>query len=354
MGRHKRMSAAATREAVTTSDPEVTAGHFAWEPSAHGPDLSGIEPERRERIERFEPKTVSLDMIEQLRPWVLWCATRVPFTSHQTDRRRLGQTYALLAEDMDLHGDVDPARAFRFSNVREHVERRRRGGMAASSRNSVQSNLYAIGRCIAPAHYPPRVAGSERVSVKCAATEQQVRVLEAAAARIRGVTADRLRIILDLTTHAGARSRELTQVRGRDIVEEQIDGRLVLTVRLVNRRSGRERRVPILDPVVAARLAATAKQVGAGGTLLGTPGNMKNAVNKVFATVRQDHGVTAEVTADQLRGFFVTRLAQAPIPVVLVQELADMGNSHSLYEWTKNLEAPALPAQVAMLAGVTR
>lgn len=353
MGRHKKLNAAAPTALRSGGSRTATGCHSADLPGA-GPNLSDVDPIRRATIERFQPKGLSSEMADLLRPWVVWCVSRQPFTAEQTDQRRIGQTYALLAEDTELHGNVDPKRAFRFSNVREHLERRRQSGLSANSCNSIRSNLYALGRCIAPKNYPAKPAASGRPSVKCAATEHEVRALEAAATRIGGVLGGRLRTILDLTTRAGARATELTQVRGRDIVEQMIDGRLILTVQLVNPKSGRIRHVPVLDQMVARRLAETAEAVGSGARLLGTPGNLKNAINKVFSTARERHGVTIQVTADQLRGYYVTRLSQAPVPVVLVQQIADMGNSHSLYEWTKNLEAPTLPEQVRMLAGALR
>ena len=142
--------------------------------------------------------------------------------------------------------------------------------------------------------------------MKQAASAAEVRALELAALRIPGVVGQRLRLILDLTTHAGARAKEITHVHGRDIREEFIEGRLVTTVRLHNPASGCDREVPVLDPVVANRLVAQAKRVGDGGSLLGTPGNMKNQINKVFSIARSEHGVQVDVTADQLRGYYIT------------------------------------------------
>lgn len=146
--------------------------------------------------------------------------------------------------------------------------------------------------------------------------------MELAAERIDGVYGKRLRLLIDLTVHAGARAGEIARLTGREVTEEVVNGRLVTVVRLTSVRAGHERLVPVLNPLAGQRLRERADSVGVAGSLLGTPGNVKNAVNKVFEKVRREHGVQVQVTADQLRGYYVV--------------LADMGNSHSLYAWTTN------------------
>ena len=348
MGRHRKLSAA---DSMVNLKPRETTIHAI---PKRAPDLSDVDPDRRRHIEKIQPKSVSAEMADLLRPWVVWCVTRVPFTASQTDHKRVGQTYLLLAEDMHLHGEADPVRAFRYKAVNAHLSRRQKAGMSGNSLAAIRANLFAIGRIVAPSNYPPPRAGSDRPHVKPAATSTQVRMLEAAAQRIPGVVGARLRVILDLTTHAGARAKELTKVRGGDIVQQRCDGRLLTLVRLVNPSSGRARMVPVLDPVVALRLVKQADAVGQGGPLLGTPGNMKNAVNKVFSCARSDHGLQVDVTADQLRGYYITRLTEAPIPVATVLHLTDLGNSHSLYEYTRDVKPAPRSAQVQMLAGVLR
>lgn len=349
MGRYKKMTAAAIGAAPTGAMAAA-----AKEPTnGTGPDLSQVDPVRRARIEAFEPESVRPEQVAVLRPWVVWCVTRVEWSSHQNDLRRIGQTYALLADDLGLHGEVDVARAFVCSKVREHLERRRRDGLKPNSVAAIQSNLFAIGRVIAPRGYPRPPQHQTRPHVKKAASAAEVRGLELAAMRIPGVMGQRLRLILDLTTHAGARAKEITHVRGRDIREEFIEGRVVTTVRLHNPASGCDREVPVLDPVVASRLVAQAKKAGSGGSLLGTPGNMKNQVNKVFATVRSEHCVQVNVTADQLRGYYITELAKT-VPATTLMALTDLGNSHSLYEYTKSLTAISVQDLTRELIGATR
>lgn len=321
-------------------------------PTAVGPDLSDVDRQRRAHIEHVASKKVSREMTRVLRPWVVWCVTRAPFTTEQTDHNRVGQTYLLLAEDLQLHGDVDPVRAFRHSTVVNHLARRQQDGQTAGTIGAVRANLFPLGRIIAPRNYPPALRRAERRHVRPAATAREVRLLEGAAHRIDSVVGRRLQTILDLTTHAGGRSKELTQVRGRDIVQEQVGNRQVTCVRLTSPTTGRTRMVPVLDPVVACRLTDKAAAVGSGAPLLGTPGNLKNAVNKVLATVRAEHGVQVTVTADQLRGYYITQLAQSSVPAATLMQLTDLGNSHSLFEYCRDLDPISQASLVAILAGV--
>lgn len=317
-----------------------------------GPDLSDVDPQRRAHIEHVTSKAVSRDLVPVLRPWVVWCLTRAPFTTEQADHQRIGQTYVLLAEDLQLHGDISPVRAFRHSAVVNHLARRQQDGQSAGTVGAVRANLFPLGRIIAPRNYPAVPRRAERRHVRPAATAREVRLLEGAAHRIEGVVGQRLRTILDLTTHAGGRSKELTHVLGRDIVQVQVGNRQVTCVRLTSPTTGRARMVPVLDPVVACRLTDRAVAVGSGAPLLGTPGNLKNAVNKVLATVRAEHGVQVTATADQLRGYYITRLAQSAVPAATLMQLTDLGNSHSLYEYCRDLDPVPQAALVAILAGV--
>lgn len=318
-----------------------------------GPDLSDVASERRIHIEHVAPSAVSRETARVLRPWVVWCVTRAPFTTQQADHQRIGQTYVLLAEDLRLHGDVDPVRAFRHSAVVNHLQRRQQEGQTPGTVGAVRANLFVLGRIIAPRNYPPAPQPARRLHVRRAATAREVRLLEGASHRIEGVVGDRLRVILDLTTHAGGRSKEIARVRGRDIIQEQIGFRQVTCVRLTSPTTGRERLVPVLDPVVACRLTDRAASVGSrGAPLLGTPGNLKNSVNKVMSTVRAEYGVQVSVTADQLRGYYITRLAQAPVPAATLMQLTDLGNSHSLFEYCRDLDPVSSAALVETLAGV--
>lgn len=153
MGRHKKMTAATA--ALTTTVERRSVSVLVTEPSfGTGPDLAQVDEGRRARIESFEPESVRPEQAAVLRPWVVWCVTRVEWSSHQNDLKRVGQTYALLRDDLGLHGDIDVARAFRCANVREHLERRLRDGLKSSSIRAIQANLFAIGRVIAPRGYP--------------------------------------------------------------------------------------------------------------------------------------------------------------------------------------------------------
>ena len=346
MGRHQRMG---------SSHGQPTAQVVAlMVPDSGAPDLSDVAEERRSDLARFVPASMDCETADALRPWVVWSVSRVPFTSAHTDHKRVGAVYVLLADDWEGHGVVDPRKAFTYSRVQDHLQRRKAHGLKPNSLGSIRSNLYAVGRQIAPKGYPKVAVSSSRTIVRPAATAGVVRGLYDAAGRIRGVTGERLWVLLVLTTHAGARSRELTNLRGGDITQETHVGRLILFVRLVNPRTGRERFVPILDPVVASRLRQHATAVGAEGFLLGSGGNRKNTVNKIMEDARNRFGAPVSVTADQLRGFYITRLAESPIPTSLMMRLTDLGDSHSLYQYHQLMRVHDRAQQVAFMIGALR
>lgn len=346
MGRHKRMDAAHRDSTLVpvAGDPEAgleskieakLEARLDSKPGAQvQPWWPEVEPERRalyDELAAFRPRLV----VKDLGALVSVAAAMVvqdPAKTRETDRKRVTLLCQLLAHDRDIHGSIDLRRALR----RVHVERYTRvvtGSDKPGTLAAYSSHFNRFGRLLHPGDYPPRSEPISRPRVRPPYSEQEVKALYRHRLTVSETVARRLVVVLDLATGAGARAEEMNTLTGSSIRGVPgADGTEVVYVDLPSRRTGELRSVPVFNAVKGSRLRARAQEVGADGYLL--PGPRRNAVNSV-RTAAARSGVNFDLHAVRLRHTWIVELAQRPIPTAVLLKLADLGDSHTVFELAK-------------------
>jgi hypothetical protein len=272
-----------------------------------------------------------VDDIATLLPVAAAMVAQAPATTLQTDRKRVTQLCMLLAHDRDVRGGVDLRRALRRENV-DHYLRHGCRGQVSASLGTYQSHLYRFGRILHPADYPAAPVKVDRTAVRAPYDHREVTALYRMRLGLSDHLSGRLTAVLDLTTGAGARSEEMTTLTGASMHPISTGRGNVVCVDLPSRRTGELRTVPILDDAKAGRLMQRAQHVGPDGWLV--TGSRHNAVNSVQQAVR-DRGVDITMSAVRLRHAWIVDMAQHGIPTAMLLSIADLGDSHTLYDLSK-------------------
>ena len=96
---------------------------------------------------------------------------------------------------------------------------------------------------------------------------------------------------------------------------------------------------------------ARALDVGSDGYLI--EGSRRNAVNGVQTAIRR-RGIDIEVSAVRLRHYWAVDLMQYSIPTAVFMQIADLGDSHTLYELSKFVRAVPDSGVAGWFAGAVR
>lgn len=261
--------------------------------------------------------------------------TTVPGHTLESQRRRMVLLCDLLDYDRELNGDLDLRRALRHGTV-ESFLRYQAGTQSRATVRTYASHLRPFGRLLHPQEYPPRQPTAREARVQAPLTDDEVKALYRKRLSVSEMLACRLETALDLTTGAGARSEEMTDLTGSCVRTLPTTFGDAVCVDLTSRRTGLIRTVPFLDPVKGARVLRRAQQVGPDAYLL--PGARRNAVNSVQTAIRK-HGVDLTLPAVQLRHWWICDVARKPIPTAAFLQVADLGDSHTLFELAKAIPA---------------
>lgn len=224
MGRHTRMRPAAATEDGVVAAPVVP---VAVAPSASAARSSRprstpnrVAPVQRgelvESLSDFRPhgvRGVDQAMIDAIAQVVAAASTGVA----AVDRVSMGRVCRLAVADRAAHGDLNLARAFLPESLAFYVQQVA-PSRTVSGLRTLRSELERLGRSVHPGLYPaarPKMVDQGKLAAPY--TPSEVRRLYAFAfATTPGLSA-RLLVVLDLTTGVGARSVEITDLRGGDV-----------------------------------------------------------------------------------------------------------------------------------------
>lgn len=330
MGRHKKMAPGTRMPSPETVAPlpDPSSGSRPWRPS-----VESHQQQRYVYLLQHRPDVWIADMGSVV-GIAAAMVVQAPAETTETDRKRLLLLCQLLDQDREVRGGLDLRRALRRVNVDNYVQTGVHG-LSPKSRAAYRSHYYRFGRLLHPAEYPAPLVRVSRTVVQPAYSTEEISRLYRRRASLSDLVGESLTTMLDLGCGVGARSTEMSALTGASVRVERLGlGREIVIVDLPTKRTGQIRSVPVLDPVKGRRLLKRARSVGPDGYLL--PGSRKNAVNGVQRAVRR-RGVDITISAVRLRHAWIVELASRPIPARLVLQLADLGDSHTLYEVTKTL-----------------
>lgn len=286
-------------------------------------DLPAVPPSEEQRRARLLLLTVRAPNAQIAAAAVEAAATArclVPFTCLSTDRNTAAAIARFLVWTAYPTGVVDLRRGFRRSNVDRYL--RSSGTGAERGLRERRNILYGTGRVLHPREYPPaRVVPAPRATRQAAATPTEIRDLKALIPRLPDTLAARAQVLFDLCYGAGARSADFKTLRGTAIATTRSYGRAFSVVTLPNNAGG-VRQVPVIDPVISARLVALSARVGPGLVLApDAEFAERNIVNRVSEKLRA-RGYPGLNTA-ALRNRWVLDLAER-VPAAMLIQLADL------------------------------
>ena len=240
-------------------------------------------------------------------------------TNLETDRKFTGIIARFLVWSA-VASVIDPIRSFTRANVNRYLD----APNFRSERGNQQRRyiLYAAGRCLHPAQFPPpRTPVAERKSATSAADPKEVRYFRTIIPGLPSWLGLRVEVLLDLSYGAGARPADFRTLRGTAISSVVMHDKAFSVVTLPNLGGG-VRQVPIVDPDISARLLALAARAG-DGLVLAPNGNgqERNFVNRVNCHLKR-HGYPT-ITAGALRNLWLQEWAER-IPITLLFHLADV------------------------------
>lgn len=329
MARFKKMAVAGSApRCVEASSPSRLAAE-ATERSAYTVardsvrELPALPPSENDRRAALLRQRVGADDAEVGRAAVEAAAMlrcQVPFSTADQDRKVVGHVARFLVWS-SYGGVVDPVRAFTKANVDEHLA----ATLSRSQRSLEQRRyvLYTVGRRLHPHQFPAGVTKRAPISQRHhpVASHTDIRRLQTVIPRLPTRLGQRAQALLDLCYGAGARPADLRTLRATAITSDMVGGRAIPVVSLPN-LGGRVRQVPVLDPVIGARLLGTAATLG-DKLVLAPHATVaeRNVVNRVSEQLRH-HG-HASIDATALRNRWILDMAEK-VPAVLLQQLADL------------------------------
>ena len=135
------------------------------------------------------------------------------------------------------------------------------------SKKTVRDYMFVVekaGALVHPQEYPVKPPPRADKRPLCEPESRaNIVALEAGIKTISGITRIKAQLAVDLTLGAGARSREIPGMTGRDVQAVPIPDGTLAIVRLVN-GSDKVREVPVVDPARAARICKAADNAGDG------------------------------------------------------------------------------------------
>lgn len=310
------------------------------------PFVPEIDLERYERVKKNTVRVADKRFVNESVETARRLVCRGVPCSVELDGIRLSVVARYLLFESDRMGQFDYRAAFRRSNVDRYLQVKSMGWTVKTARQ-MRTWLYIIGRIVHPREYPQAWAPLAEKPVRTRPiSPERVRRLYMVAAALPAVHSRRLLLQLDLCYGAGARPRDLKELRGCDISETSWDGEPVALVRLAN-QSGGTRLVPVADPDASRRILAAAAERPIqylmtidGGTL------GRNASNKAGEyLVRRGH---EGFNAAELRHGWMVQMAQF-VPAALLMQLADVKDVRILAEHQQLLPNYGVQHAVALI-----
>ncbi len=235
-----------------------------------------------------------------------------------SDRDSVSLLARCLFDDGTVHGYLDVCRALVPDNVERWLGQRAECETTGSVRRD-RTILRTAGRVVHPQRYarPRSRHGQVALQVRsvAAVNDGEVLRLYAVTRRVSEGLAQRMLIVLDLVTGAGARPAEIRDFRGTDVID---CGGGQIAVRLVN-RFGASRVVPIVGELKAQRLQQLSILHGPDPFLTGS---LRNRVNRVQEDLARA-GFAEQLNVTALRSWWILKVAEAPVSLTMLHSLSD-------------------------------
>ncbi|MBF9352771.1 hypothetical protein BKG80_00150 [Mycobacteroides chelonae] len=235
-----------------------------------------------------------------------------------SDRDSVSLLARCLFDDGTVHGYLDVCRALVPDNVERWLGQRAECETTGSVRRD-RTILRTAGRVVHPQRYAPPRSRHGQVALQvrsvAAVNDGEVLRLYAVTRRVPEGLAQRMLIVLDLVTGAGARPAEIRDFRGTDVIDR---GRGQIAVRLVN-RFGASRVVPIVGELKAQRLQQLSILHGPDPFLTGS---LRNRVNRVQEDLARA-GFAEQLNVTALRSWWILKVAEAPVSLTMLHSLSD-------------------------------
>ena len=192
----------------------------------------------------------------------IWINTAPPAHA-KVDRHNVGILARCLIADASVHdGVIRPERALHRAAASRWAQ-----SDVTHSKKTVRDYMFVVekaGALVHPQEYPVKPPPRADKRPLCEPESRaNIVALEAGIKTISGITQVKAQLAVDLTLGAGARSREIPGMTGRDVQAVPTPDGTLAIVRLVN-GSGKVREVPVADPARAARICEAAVDAGEG------------------------------------------------------------------------------------------
>jgi len=340
--------------AATAPDPEPASAAVSASPGGSGgsrqpvlpPFDPGIDSRCYRQLEGLQLRVADHRFVTDALETARRLCCRGEPCELDTVKNRVSTVARYLVSESERVGQFDYRAAFRRANVDRYLDvmvMRR----TPKSAKMLRSLLYFTARLVHPREYPqPRSPISRGVARTRAVGPGRVAELYRIAAALPAVHSRRLLLQLDLCYWAGARPRDLMDLRGSDISETSWNGDPVALIRLANQAGG-TRIVPVGDPAASRRLLAAAAErptqflMTIGGGKIG-----RNTANKTSEyLIRRGH---QGINAAELRHGWMVHLAQR-VPAALLMQLADVKDIRVLAEQQDLLPTYGLQHAVTLI-----
>lgn len=325
MARFKKMAAAASssdtdrKKPSGQAPPDDASLAVALAAVKELPEPSPAMSERMAELRQLTVRTANQDTGRAAIEAAARLRLMMGSTNLPTDRKITGIIARFLVWSA-VGSVIDPIRAFTRANVDRYLA----APHFRSERGNQQRRyvLYAAGRCLHPAQFPPpRTPVIGRKSATSAADPKEVRYFRSIIPGLPAALGRRVEVLLDLAYGAGARPADFRTIRGTSISSVVMHDQAFSVVTLPNLGGG-VRQVPIVDPDISARLLGLAARAG-DGLVLSPKGNgqERNFVNRVNGHLKRRGYPT--ITAGALRNLWLQEWAER-VPITLLFHLADV------------------------------